>query len=129
MEPANFHGGHDHLEGFFAGGPDSGTEQFDVFEHFDERLVETKVPHGASNPPIFNKKQAIAGHTGHYLFVGVDFADVPEASDEQAAFGGGDHFFYGRISAAENKIHGRFAVLIRKRKSVAGRLLARRIGG
>src|SRR5260370_33319524 len=102
MEFAYVHGGDDHFEGLFAGGTHGGTQQFDVLEHFNKRLIEAEVSHGASYPPALNKKQAIAGHPGHDFFVGIDFADVPEARHEQPAFGGGDHFVDGGISAAED---------------------------
>ncbi len=124
MKITNFHGGDDHLEGLFAGGADGGAKQFDVIEHFDERLIEAEVTHGTGNPPILNEKEAVAGHAGHDLFVGVDFADIPEAGDEQAALSGGDHFFNRGIAAAEDEVHGRFAVFIGEGKTVAGRLLA-----
>src|SRR5260370_27313330 len=124
MEVAYFHGGGDHFEGLFAGGTDGGTQQFDVLEHFNERLIEAKVSHSAGDPPFLNKKQAIAGHPGHHLFVGIDFADVPEARHEQSAFGGGDHFVDGGISAAEDEIHGCFAVFVWQRKPVPCRLFA-----
>src|SRR5438309_1324296 len=129
MEAANFHGWNDHFKSFFAGGADGGTEQLNVLEHCDERLIEAEVAHGASNLPILNEKQAVAGHAGHDFFIGIDFADVPETRNEQAAFGGGDHLFYGRISAAEDEIHGRFAVFVGKGKPVPGGLLVRRFGG
>jgi hypothetical protein len=35
MEIADFHGGDDHFEGFFAGGANGGAEELDIVEHFD----------------------------------------------------------------------------------------------
>src|SRR6266478_4423871 len=128
VEIVDFHGGDDHLEGFFTRGADGGAQQFHVIEHFDEGLIEAEVADGASNLPLLNKKEAIAGHAGHDLFVGVDFADVPKASDEQAAVGGGDHFFNGGIGAGEDEIHGSFAVFIGEGETMAGGLLAGSFG-
>src|SRR5438445_5933271 len=91
VEVAHFHSGHNHLESLFTRGADCGTEKFDVLEHFDEGLIETEVADGASNLTVFDKKQAITGHAGHDFFVRVNFADVPEAGDEEAAISGSDH--------------------------------------
>jgi len=129
VEIVDFHGGDDHLEGFFAGGADGGAEQFDVVEHFDDGLVEAEVADGAGDASILDEEKAVAGHAGHDLFVGIDFADVPEAGDEQAAFGGGDHFFDGGIAAGEDEIHGGFAVLVGESETMAGGLFAGGFGG
>jgi hypothetical protein len=48
MEIVDFHGGDDHLEGFFAGGADGGAAQFDVVEHFDDGLIEALVADSGS---------------------------------------------------------------------------------
>src|SRR5713101_991692 len=129
MEAVNFHGRDDHFEGLLTGGANRGAEEFYVFEHFDERLIEAEVAGRSGNPPIFNKKQAIAGHAGHHFFVGIDFADVPEAGDEEAAIGGSDHFFHRSVTAAENQIHRRFAVFVREGETVASGLFVRGFGG
>src|SRR6267154_25774 len=128
VEIVDFHGGDDHLEGFFAGGADGGAQQFHVVQHFDEGLIEAEVADGAGNLPLLNKKEAIAGHAGHDFFVRVDFPDVPKTSDEQAAVGGGDHFFNRGIAAAEDEVHGRFAVFVGEGKTMAGGLLAGSLG-
>ncbi len=128
VEVTDFHGGDDHFEGFFAGGADGGAEEVGVFEHFDEGLVEAEIADGTGNSAVFDEEEAVASHAGHDLFVGVDFADVPEAGDEEAAVGGGDHFFEGGISSGENEIHGGFAVFVGESEAVAGGLLAGSFG-
>ena len=98
----DLHRGDHHFEGFFAGGPDGGAEELNVAEHLEDGLIESEIADGGRDLALFNQKKAIAGHTGHDFFVGVDFADVPEAGDEQAAIGGGDHFFEGGIAAGKD---------------------------
>ena len=71
---------------------------------------------------IFDQKAAVAGHAGQDFFVGIDFADIPQARDQDAAIGGGDHFVHGSVAAAENQIDGRFAIFIGQREPVAGGL-------
>src|SRR5260370_7206787 len=109
VEIEDFHGGEDHLEGLFAGGADGGTEQFDIIEHLDERLIETEVADGACNLTIFNKKEAVAGHAGHDLFVGVDFADVPEAGGEEAPLLGAAPFLSSGTPPPDDQISMSFA--------------------
>src|SRR5258708_5159301 len=128
MEIVDFHGGDDHFEGCFAGGADGGAQQFHVIQHFDEGLIEAEVAHGAGNLPLLNKKEAIACHAGDDLFVRVDFADIPEPRDEQAAVGGGDHFFDGGVTAGEDEVHGRFAVFVRQSEPVSSGLFASGFG-
>ena len=128
MEVADFHGGDDHLKGFFAGRADGRAKEFDVVEHFNERLVEAEVANGGSNLTVFNEKEAVAGHPGHYLFIGVDFANVPKAGDEEAAIGGGHHLVEGGVATAEDEVHGGFAVLVGENEAVAGGLLAGSFG-
>src|SRR5258708_16032103 len=50
MEVANFHGRDDHLKGLLASGAHGGAEEFNVFEHFDERLIEAEIADGSGNP-------------------------------------------------------------------------------
>ena len=40
---------------------------------------------------VFDQEAAVARHAGENFFVGIDFADVPEAREQDAAIGGGDH--------------------------------------
>src|SRR5580693_7584067 len=103
MEIVDFHGRDDHFEGFFAGGADRGAQKINVIEHFDEGLVEAKVADGGGDAAVFDEEEAVASHTGHDFFVGVNFADVPEAGDQEAAIGGGDHFFDGGVATGEDK--------------------------
>ena len=60
---------------------------------------------------VFDQEAAVARHAGENFFVGIDFADVPEAREQDAAIGGGDHFIQRRIAAGEDQIEGRFAIL------------------
>src|SRR5260370_2790865 len=92
-------------------------------------MMEAEIAYGTSNPAILKEKEAIARHAGLVRSVGIDSANVPEAVDKQAAFGGGDHFFDGGVTAGEDEVHGRFAVFIGERKPVAGGLLACGFGG
>ena len=66
--------------------------------------------------PFSTRNAAVAGHAGENFFVGIDFADVPEARDQDAALGGGDHFLDRCFAAVENHIHGRFAIFVGQRK-------------
>src|SRR5690242_3512900 len=99
VEIADFHRGHHHFKRFFAGGAHDRAHHFDVAQHFENGLIEAEIAHGGGNAAIFDEKEPIAGHAGHDFFVGINFADIPEPSDEEAAIGGRDHFFERRISA------------------------------
>src|SRR5271163_2594667 len=122
VEFADLHSGDHHFEGFFAGGSYGWAEEFDVAEQLQDGLIEAEIADSGSDFAVFNEEKAIAGHARHYLFVRVDFADVPEAGDEEAAVGGSDHFFEGGIAAGENEVHGGFTVFIGKSETVAGGL-------
>src|SRR5205823_486030 len=82
-----------------------------------------------SNLAFFNERETVASHAGHDLFVGVHFADIPEAGDEKAAVGGSDHFIKGRVASGEDKIHGSFAILVGESEAVAGGLFTGGFGG
>ena len=71
-------------------------------EELDQGLVEAEIANGGTDFAIFDEVEAVSGHTGHDFFVGIDFADIPDAGDEEAAIGGGDHFFDGGIASAED---------------------------
>src|SRR5713101_3126926 len=74
MEIADFHGGNNHFEGLFTCRADCGAEKFDVAEHLDQRLVKAKVADRRDDAAIFHEEESVAGHAGHDLFVGIDFA-------------------------------------------------------
>src|ERR1700675_4670132 len=93
VKAANLHRRDDHFEGFFAGGADGGAELLDVAKQLENGLIEAEIADSAGDFAVFYEEKAVAGHAGHDLFVGIDFADVPEAGYKQAAVGGGDHFF------------------------------------
>ena len=124
MKIADLHRGDYHFEGFFACGADGGAEELDIAEHFEDGLIEAEIADCGRDFAVFDQEKAVAGHAGHDFFVGVDFADVPEAGDEEATVGGGDHFFERRIAAGKDKIHGGFAVFVGESKTMAGRLFA-----
>ena len=79
--------------------------------------------------PSSTKKRSVARHAGEHFFVGIDFADVPEARDQDAALGRAHHFVHRRFAAAENQIHGRFAHIIGQGETVAGGLGLHFFGG
>src|SRR5580704_5448549 len=119
VEVPDLHRGDDHFEGFFASGADGRAELLDVTEQFEDGLIEAEVAGGGGDFAIFDEEKAVAGHAGHDFFVGIDFADVPEAGYEKAAVSGGDHFFQGGVPAGEDEIHGGFAVFVGERETVA----------
>jgi len=53
MEAVNFHGRDDHFEGLLTGGANRGAEEFYVFEHFDELLIEAESPGRSANLPLY----------------------------------------------------------------------------
>src|SRR5713226_8253761 len=128
MKIADLHGRDYHFERFLAGGAHSRAQQFDIIQHFDERLIEAKVARGASHTPVLDEEEAVAGHAGHHLFIGVHFTDIPQAGNQKAAIRRSDHLLERRIPPAKDQIHRRFAVFIRESKPVPGRGLARLFG-
>src|ERR1017187_1989620 len=95
VEIAHFHGGYHHVEGLFAGGAHGRGERFHVGEHLDQALIETEVADARGDTAVFHQEGAVTSHAGEDFLVGVHFADVPEARHQDAAFGGGQHFFDG----------------------------------
>jgi len=55
--------------------------------------------------PFSNGKRP-SRSSGHGPFHRIEFADVPETGDEEAALSGGDHFIDGGIAAGKDEIHG-----------------------
>jgi hypothetical protein len=43
MEVADFHRGHNHLEGFFSGRAHGRPQHFDVRQHLDDALIEPEI--------------------------------------------------------------------------------------
>src|SRR5438105_4875469 len=87
-------------------------------------MVEAEIAYGTGDFAFFDEVQAVAGHAGHDFFIRIDFADVPNAGNKQAAIRAGNHFFDCGVAATEDQIHGRFAIFVGKGKTVASRLLA-----
>src|SRR5205823_8352446 len=58
------------------------------------------------------------------FFVRINFADIPQPRNENAALGAGNHLLSGLLSAGRDKhqVGRRFAYLIGQRKSMAGYL-------
>ena len=100
----------------------AGPSISDVREHLDHALVEAEIADSAGDAAIFDQECAVARHSGEDFFVRIDFADIPQARNQHAALGRGDHFVDRLVSPAPHQIHRRFAVFVRERKSMAGRL-------
>ena len=90
----------------------AGPKAFNVPKHLQDRLIESEIPRRPRNFALLDQEQTVASHAGHDLFVGVDFADVPEPRDQQTSVGGGDHLLERRITAGDNQIHRSFPVFI-----------------
>src|SRR5215470_18589465 len=85
VEVSHLHRWDDHVERFFSAGADRFAHLLDIREHVNQALIKAKVSHSANHFAVFNKEGAVAGHAGEDLFVRVNFADVPEASDQNSA--------------------------------------------
>ena len=90
-------------------------------EHLDHALVEAKIADSPRHAAIFDQESAVARHSRESFIVRINFADIPEAGNQYTALGRGHHFFDRRISPTPYQIHGRLAVVVRERKSMAGR--------
>src|SRR4030095_2328121 len=112
-----------HLEGFLRCCAQCWAHSLDVLQQFDQRLIETKISYGGDDLALLYEKQPVTRHSGHHLFVGIHFADVPDPGYEQPPICASNHLFDRRVAATEDQIHGRLAILIGKRKAVAGRPL------
>ena len=111
---ANFHSWDDHIEGLFARGTDGDAHGFHVRKHVEQAFVEAEVADTALNLSVFDQERAVASHARHHFVVGLDFANVPEAGDEDAALGAGNHLIdsLGTCWSGENNVAGHFSHFI-----------------
>ena len=92
----------------------------DVGQHLQNILIEAEIANAGGDFAILDEEAAVAGHAGKNFFVGIDFANVPKAGEQNAAIGSGDHGVQRRSAAGEDEVEGRFAILIRQWQAVAG---------
>src|SRR5262249_34327819 len=89
IELSDLHGGDDHVHGRLAAGTDGDAHGFDIPQHVNQALVETEIPYSALHLAILHQERAVARHSGENLLVGVYFTDVPQAGNQNSAFGRG----------------------------------------
>src|SRR2546428_10346266 len=85
VELADLHARHDHLEALLAGGALGRGHHLDLAEHLDDALVEAEIPDAVAYLAVLDPERAVARHPGKNFLVGIDFADVPQARDQETA--------------------------------------------
>src|ERR1700722_3776241 len=62
VEVFHFHGRDHHVERLFAGSTHGRADHFDVGQHLDDALIETKIAQAAGDVSVLDQKRAIASH-------------------------------------------------------------------
>ena len=89
-----------------------------------QALVEAEVAHTVADLAALHQEGSIASHAGQYLFVRLDFADIPQTRHQHPTLGGGDHLLDGSriFRHSENDVHRGLSHFVGERKAVTSGL-------
>src|SRR6476646_4849997 len=103
VKTANFHGRDHHIERLFSAGAHRSAHGLNVVEHFNQALVKAEIQQPVLHFSIFHQEGAVTRHAGKDFFVGINFADVPQPRDQNAALGSGNHLADRLLIAGRDK--------------------------
>src|SRR5205085_12512373 len=121
IEIRDLHRRNHHVERLFSARSYRRSHRFHMRKHMQQTFVEPKIADAVLDLAVLYIKRSVSSHARKNFLVRIDFADIPQPSNQHPTFRRSNHLIHRfRIGGrAENDIHRRLSHLVWEGKTVS----------